>query len=81
MIRSKKDLPAQSLSCTQVSRTLGHALSTMRSKDEGSSSVAAEIIHVICGVPMLTKPRAKGALGSEDNLCGRNHQLVKQNGG
>jgi hypothetical protein len=32
--RSKKELPTQSLSCTQVSWTLGHALSVMRSKDK-----------------------------------------------
>jgi hypothetical protein len=31
--RSKKELPTQSLSCTQVLQTLGHALSAMRSED------------------------------------------------
>jgi hypothetical protein len=82
MTRSKKKLPAQSLSCTQVSRTLVHALSVMRSEDEGSSPVAVKVSHMIHGGggssgPMMMKPRAKGALGSEDKLCDRNHQMVK----
>jgi hypothetical protein len=84
--RSKKELPAQSLSCTQVPRTLGHALSATRSEDKGSSPVVAEVIHVICSGgwssgPMVTKPRPKGALGNENKLCERNCQMTKQNGG
>jgi hypothetical protein len=84
--RSKKELPSQSLSCTQVPQTLGHALSMMRSEDKGSSPVAVEVIHVIHGGGrssglMMMKPIAKGALGSGVNLCEGNHQVVKQNGG
>jgi hypothetical protein len=45
--RSKKELPAQSLSCTQVPQTLRHALSAMRREDKGSSLVAAEVIRVM----------------------------------
>jgi hypothetical protein len=29
----------------------------------------------------MMKPRAKGALGCEDKLCGRNHQMAKQDDG
>jgi hypothetical protein len=63
-IRSKKELLAQSLSCTQVLQTLGHALSVTRSEDEGNSPVAVEVILVIDGGgrsigPMVRKPRAK----------------------
>jgi hypothetical protein len=84
--RSKIELPAQSLSCTQVPRTLGHALSVTRSEDERSSLVAAEVMRVIrCGGqssgPTMMKPRAKGALGREDKLCERNHQMAKWNSG
>jgi hypothetical protein len=80
--RSKKELPTQSLSYTQVPRTLGHALSVMRSEDEGSSQVAAEVVRMIHGGGwssglMMMKPRAKGALRSEDNLCERNHKMAK----
>jgi hypothetical protein len=55
-------------------------------QDDGSSLAVVEVIHVICGGgrssgPMMMKPRAKGALGSEDKLCERNHQMAKQNGG
>jgi hypothetical protein len=85
-IRSKKKLLAQSLSCTQVLRTLGHALSVTRSEDEGSSPVAVEVILVIDGGGqsiglMVRKPRAKGVLGSEDKLCERICQMAKQNDG
>jgi hypothetical protein len=67
-----------------VSWTLGHFLLAMRSKVKGSSSAAVEVIRVIRGGGrssglMMMKPRAKGALGSEDNLCERNHQMAKQN--
>jgi hypothetical protein len=49
------------------------------------SLAAAEVVRTIYGGgwssgPTMTKPRAKGALGSEDKLCGRNRQMVKQNG-
>jgi hypothetical protein len=85
-IRSKKELLAQSLSCTQVLQTLGHALSVTRSEDEGSSPVVVEVIFVIDGGgrsigPMVRKPRAKGVLGSEDKLCERICQMAKQNDG
>jgi hypothetical protein len=48
-----------------------------------SSPVMAEITRVICGggrssCPMMVKPRAKGALGSEDWLVERNRQMAKQ---
>jgi hypothetical protein len=61
--RLKKELLAQSLSCTQVSRTLGHALSVTR-----SSLTVVEVICMIRGGgwssgPMMMKPRAKGVLG------------------
>jgi hypothetical protein len=66
-----------------VSQTLGHALLEMRSEDKGISPVAAEVIRVICGGGhssglMTTRPRAKGALGSEDDMCERNRQMAKQ---
>jgi hypothetical protein len=35
--RSKKELPAHSLSYTQVPQTLGHTSSPMRSEDEGGT--------------------------------------------
>jgi hypothetical protein len=84
--RLKKELPALSLSCTQVPQTLGHALSITRSEDEGCSPVTAEVVRVIHGGgqssgTMMMKHRAKGALGSDDKLCERNHQMEKQNGG
>jgi hypothetical protein len=86
MTRSKNELPTQSLSWIQVSRTLGHALLLTKSEDEGSSPDVTEVIRVICSGgwssgPMMMKPRAKGALGSEDKLCERNRQMAKQNGG
>jgi hypothetical protein len=48
------------------------------------SLTVAEVIHVIRGGgwssgPMMTKPRTKEALGSDHKLCGRNHQMAKQN--
>jgi hypothetical protein len=78
--RLKKELLAQSLSCTQVSRTLGHALSATR-----SSPTVVEVICMIRGGgwssgPMMMKPRAKGVLGSEDKLYERKHQMAKQSG-
>jgi hypothetical protein len=65
-----------------VPRTLGHALSAMRSEDQGSSPTVVEVICVIHGGgrssgTMMMKPRVKGALGSEDNLCERNHQMMR----
>jgi hypothetical protein len=50
------------------------------------SPAAAEVVRVIHGGGwssglMMMKPRAKGALGCEDKLCGRNHQMAKQDDG
>jgi hypothetical protein len=53
---------------------------------EESSLVVAEVARVICGGwrrsgQMMPIPRAKEALGCEDQLCKRNHPMVEPNGG
>jgi hypothetical protein len=51
-----------------------------------SSPAAAEVTRVVCGGrqrswPMIPKPWAKEAHGSEDQLCRRNRPMVEPNGG
>jgi hypothetical protein len=51
-----------------------------------SSLVAAEVTRMIYGGrrrswPMMPKPRAKEAHGSEDQLCRRNRPVAEPNGG
>jgi hypothetical protein len=53
-------------------------LSGGEKRRSGMSPATAEVTHVIRGggwssCPMGTEPRAKGAQGSKDHLCKRNH--------
>jgi hypothetical protein len=58
----------------------------MRSMEEESSPAAVEVTRMIYNAlqrsgPMMPIPRAKEALGIEDQLCERNHPMAKPNGG